>query len=150
MTPATLITPELTSTDRYPAGIQWTSPTGPRRAVYRPLIHESLQISVGWQVQFLAAGLGGEQWITDPTCVCPALLVTDDSYRRLSDMAVVPASEATDAEGVVLPGYISEYDFFVQAFGLKTIDVPFGIYGFVADALCRKINQLYGLDLVLQ
>ena len=58
--------------------------------------------------------------------------------------------EALDEDGNVKEGYISEYLFFVQAFGLKTLPVPFGIYYFIEDALVRKLNNDYpDLDLAM-
>lgn len=147
-------TPELTGNGPYPCGIQWTGNDSiTRRAVMTTMIHQSMQIAVGWQVENQVPDLSGNlKWESAASISSPALIVNNDHYRFIGDatLRIADATEALNEDGTVKPGYISEYMFFVGAFGTHTIAVPFGIYAFIQDALVRKLNaENPGLDLVM-
>jgi hypothetical protein len=150
--PVTLITPELTGTGPYPCGIEWTgSDNITRRAVMQTMIASTMQVAVGWIVENQLTDLGGNLvWENASNISTPALMVLNTNYRSLATGAVVPDDEALNEDGTVKTGYISDYMFFVGAFGTKQIPVPFGIYYFIQDAMIRHLNEKNpGLDLVM-
>lgn len=147
-TPATIIYPELNG-EPYFVGIQFQNTDGIlRRAVCYQMGYGPGEISVGWLLQTSVLQLSGEYVWETSSASTPPLTVSNYSYRRLSDMAVVPASEALAPDGSLKPGYTTEYQFFRMFFGLDN-NQPKGIFWFMADALVRKINATYDLDLVL-
>ena len=148
-TTATIIYPELNG-EPYFVGIQFEEPTGTqRRAVCCAMNYVSGSIAVGWQLQTLVAELDGTaNWQTS-TASTPPLTVTNETYRSLTTMQVVPASEALNPDGSLKPGYMTEYGFFRMFFGLDN-NQPKGIFWFMCDALVRRLNADYpDLDLIL-
>lgn len=141
-TTATIIYPELIG-EPYFVGIQFEEPTGTqRRAVCNAMNYVSGNIAVGWQLQTLVTELDGTAYWQTSTASTPPLTVTNNTYRSLATMQVVPASEALDPDGRLKAGYLTEYEFFRMFFGLDN-NQPKGIFWFMCDALVRRLNALY-------
>jgi len=145
MISATIIYPELNGEIGF-VGIQFESPAGfLRRAVATSMVYTTGQIAVGYELQNYVEQLGGGHKWEQSSESCLPLMVTNFSYRRAADFAVVAADEATE-DGQVLPGYMTENQFFRHFFGMDNT-LPVGIYRFMCDAIVRRLNAEYNLTL---
>jgi hypothetical protein len=149
-TVGTIIYPELFGED-FNVGVQFESPDGAiRRAVCSGIQIHARHIAVGWCLQTQITELDGSLVWKDSSLSTPALLVTENTFRQLADGRVVPTTEATEEDGSVKPGYLSEYKFFRVYFGLDNVQ-PKGIFWYIATAICDRINATYPeLNLTLQ
>lgn len=68
------------------------------------------------------------------------LMVTNNTYRKLSDLTVHTAETALNEEGTLKEGYLGEFDLFVQIFGHNSQGSVNAIYPFIVDAIQRKYS----------
>ena len=68
------------------------------------------------------------------------LTVTNNTYRKLSDLTVHTSATALNEDGSLKAGFIGEFDLFVQMFGHNVSGTVNAIYPFIIDAIQRKYS----------